>query len=107
MSCRKFNNFCKKHLKRDQENKHEAAFYNFHEVHSFESSPAPGDISFFMRDMKFSFHKTQSQKTICNTDIPRWKRVLDIVFILLILPLVLPLSVLIAALIYMVSDGPV
>jgi len=42
-----------------------------------------------------------------QTDIPRWKRILDIVFILLILPLVLPLAALIAILIRMVSDGPV
>jgi exopolysaccharide production protein ExoY len=42
-----------------------------------------------------------------QTDIPRWKRILDIVFILLILPFVLPLAALIAVLIRMVSDGPV
>jgi lipopolysaccharide/colanic/teichoic acid biosynthesis glycosyltransferase len=42
-----------------------------------------------------------------HTDIPRWKRTLDIVFILLILPLMLPLAALIAVLIRLVSDGPV
>ena len=42
-----------------------------------------------------------------HTDIPRWKRTLDIVVILLILPLVLPLAALIAVLIRLVSDGPV
>ena len=42
-----------------------------------------------------------------QTDIPRWKRTLDIVFILLILPLVLPLAALIVVLIRLVSDGPV
>lgn len=40
-------------------------------------------------------------------EIPRWKRVLDVVFILLILPVVLPLAVLIAMLIRLVSSGPV
>jgi exopolysaccharide production protein ExoY len=42
-----------------------------------------------------------------QTDVPRWKRILDIVFILLILPFVLPLAALIAVLIRLVSDGPV
>lgn len=40
-------------------------------------------------------------------EIPRWKRMLDIVFVLLILPLVLPLAVLVAVLIRVVSEGPV
>jgi Bacterial sugar transferase len=44
---------------------------------------------------------------IYPTEIPRWKRMLDVVFILLILPFALPLAVLIAVLIRMVSDGPV
>lgn len=39
--------------------------------------------------------------------VPRWKRILDIVFSLLALPLVLPLAAIIAALIRMVSEGPV
>ena len=42
-----------------------------------------------------------------HTDIPRWKRTLDIIVILLILPLVLPLAALIVVLIRLVSDGPV
>jgi lipopolysaccharide/colanic/teichoic acid biosynthesis glycosyltransferase len=57
--------------------------------------------------MKSSFHKTQSQKMICLAAIPRWKRMLDVVFILLILPVILPLAALIAMLIRMVSDGPI
>jgi lipopolysaccharide/colanic/teichoic acid biosynthesis glycosyltransferase len=40
-------------------------------------------------------------------EIPRWKRTLDVVFILLILPFGLPLAVLVAVLIQLVSDGPV
>jgi lipopolysaccharide/colanic/teichoic acid biosynthesis glycosyltransferase len=44
---------------------------------------------------------------ICPANIPRWKRTLDVVFILLALPLVLPLAILIGVLIRMVSDGPV
>ena len=43
----------------------------------------------------------------CPAEIPRWKRTLDVVFILLVLPVVLPLAVLIAVLIRMVSDGPI
>ena len=43
----------------------------------------------------------------CPANIPRWKRTLDVVFILLALPLVLPLAILVGVLIRMVSDGPV
>jgi len=43
----------------------------------------------------------------CPVQIPRWKRVLDIVFILLVLPLVLPVAVFVAVLIAMLSSGPV
>jgi lipopolysaccharide/colanic/teichoic acid biosynthesis glycosyltransferase len=57
--------------------------------------------------MKSTFHTAQSQNMTCQTEIPRWKRVLDIVFVLLILPVVLPLAAFIALLIRMVSDGPV
>ena len=60
-----------------------------------------------MRDMTSSFQKIQPLKAIRRVQIPRWKRALDVVFILLILPVVLPLSVLIALLIRMVSDGPI
>lgn len=42
-----------------------------------------------------------------HAEIPRWKRTLDIVFVLLILPVVLPLAALIAVLIRLVSAGPV
>ena len=40
-------------------------------------------------------------------EIPCWKRTLDVVFILLALPFVLPLAVLVAVLVRVVSDGPV
>jgi lipopolysaccharide/colanic/teichoic acid biosynthesis glycosyltransferase len=43
----------------------------------------------------------------CPAGIPRWKRTMDVVFVLLILPFVLPLAVLVAVLIRMVSPGPV
>jgi lipopolysaccharide/colanic/teichoic acid biosynthesis glycosyltransferase len=39
--------------------------------------------------------------------IPRWKRLLDVIFILLLLPVVLPLAISIAALIWLVSPGPI
>jgi lipopolysaccharide/colanic/teichoic acid biosynthesis glycosyltransferase len=39
--------------------------------------------------------------------IPRWKRTLDLFFILLTLPLVLPLSIFIGVLIWIVSPGPI
>jgi len=57
--------------------------------------------------MKFSFRQSQSQKMNCPAGIPRWKRTMDVVFVLLILPFVLPLVVLVAVLIRMVSTGPV
>jgi lipopolysaccharide/colanic/teichoic acid biosynthesis glycosyltransferase len=44
---------------------------------------------------------------LCPVKIPLWKRVLDVTLVLLALPVVLPLAVLIAALIRMVSAGPV
>ena len=57
--------------------------------------------------MNSSFNMAQSQKIIYSPEIPRWKRVLDIFFVLLILPVVLPLVVFIAVLIRLVSKGPV
>ena len=39
--------------------------------------------------------------------VPRWKRILDITLILIALPLLLPLMLVIALLIWVVSDGPV
>jgi len=57
--------------------------------------------------MRFTLHKIQSQNRPCPVEIPRWKRTLDVVFILLILPLVLPLAILVGVLIRMVSKGPV
>lgn len=59
------------------------------------------------RDMKVRIPKVQSQNMFCHAEIPRWKRVLDIVFVLLILPFVLPLALLVALLIRTVSEGPI
>src|SRR5258708_5496046 len=39
--------------------------------------------------------------------IPRWKRVLDITLVLMALPLVLPVMLLVAIMIRMVSTGPI
>jgi len=63
--------------------------------------------SLVRHDMKFFIRNDQSQKAICPAEIPRWKRILDIVFVVMILPVVLPLAVLVTLLIRMVSDGPV
>ncbi len=57
--------------------------------------------------MNFPFLKAQSLKMVYPVEIPRWKRMLDVVFVLLTLPVVLPLAVLVAVLIRMVSKGPV
>ena len=42
-----------------------------------------------------------------HVQIPRWKRVLDVAFVLLVLPLVLPMAAFIAVLVAMLSRGPV
>jgi len=65
--------------------------------------PAPS----LRHDMKFPVRKAQTENMTCPSEIPRWKRTLDVAIILLALPLVLPLVVLIAVLIRVVSDGPV
>jgi lipopolysaccharide/colanic/teichoic acid biosynthesis glycosyltransferase len=57
--------------------------------------------------MTLSSHKAPPQKMTHPAEIPRWKRTLDVVFILLTLPFVLPLAVCVAVLIRMVSAGPV
>jgi exopolysaccharide production protein ExoY len=64
-------------------------------------------VIFACYEMNFPFHKAQSLKMVYPVLIPRWKRSLDIVFVLLILPLVLPLAVLVAGLVRVVSKGPV
>jgi exopolysaccharide production protein ExoY len=51
--------------------------------------------------------ETSNLKMNCQTDIPRWKRILDILFVLMILPFVLPLAAFIAVLIRLVSAGPI
>jgi exopolysaccharide production protein ExoY len=61
----------------------------------------------FRRDMNSPFHKSQSLKMIYSVEIPRWKRVIDVVFVLLTLPIILPLAVLVAVVIRIVSEGPV
>jgi lipopolysaccharide/colanic/teichoic acid biosynthesis glycosyltransferase len=53
--------------------------------------------------MNSTNHKIQTQKA----GLPRWKRFLDAGFILLILPVLLPLTVLIVVIIRVVSTGPI
>ena len=43
----------------------------------------------------------------CTALVPRWKRALDIALVLLAMPLLLPLMLCIAVLIWVVSDGPI
>lgn len=59
--------------------------------------------------MHLTNKKQQSTETFPFTPIPipLWKRVLDIVIILFVLPLLLPLAVFVAALIRAVSTGPI
>ena len=51
--------------------------------------------------------KIQNQKPARRAEIPRWKRTLDTLLVLLALPLALPVGLLIAGLIRSVSAGPV
>jgi lipopolysaccharide/colanic/teichoic acid biosynthesis glycosyltransferase len=51
--------------------------------------------------------RIQIEKGHCALPIPRWKRILDVTLVLLSLPVVLPLMLCLAALIRMVSKGPV
>ena len=57
--------------------------------------------------MNFFFRQAQSRKMTCPSDIPRWKRTSDVVLVLLMLPFVLPVMLMVAGLIRLVSPGPV
>jgi exopolysaccharide production protein ExoY len=59
--------------------------------------------------MHLTNKKHQPMETFSFTParIPRWKRILDIVLILLALPLLLPLAAFVAVLIWAVSSGPI
>ena len=72
-------------------------FHNFNEYQPCEVKAAPDSSRFFIhQNMKSSFRKAQSQKMTHPAETPHWKRTLDVVFILLTLPFVLPLAVLVA-----------
>jgi lipopolysaccharide/colanic/teichoic acid biosynthesis glycosyltransferase len=85
---------------------HGSSIHNSYENYSHESK-AVLDTALFFNAMTPSSHKAPSQKMTRPAEIPRWKRTLDVVFILLTLPFVLPLAVCVAVLIRMVSAGPV
>jgi exopolysaccharide production protein ExoY len=57
--------------------------------------------------MNFSCNQNELNKGTGSVQIPRWKRALDAVIILLALPLVLPLAGLIGILIKLLSRGPI
>lgn len=59
--------------------------------------------------MDFQSEQNQSHEVSSNVPpwIPRWKRILDILIVLLTLPLVAPLAACVALLIRLVSHGPV
>lgn len=79
----------------------------FTDLTRYEYKPEPDKFCADTFDMRFSLNKVQSQTMPCLAEIPRWKRTLDVVFVLLTLPLVLPLAIFVGVLIRMVSDGPV
>jgi len=58
-------------------------------------------------DFKDANPRTTEDLPINPAWIPRWKRILDVSFILLALPLVIPVAAFVAVLIRMVSAGPV
>ncbi|HEY1787173.1 MAG TPA: sugar transferase [Verrucomicrobiae bacterium] len=57
--------------------------------------------------MNDSSYQNQLEGESGTIQIPRWKRVLDVLLILLVLPLVLPLAVLIGIFIMLVSPGSI
>lgn len=63
------------------------------------------DSTPFLRGQRFM--NPFSQNIEPEGGLPRWKRVLDISFILLMLPLLIPLAIAIAVIIRMVSNGPI
>jgi lipopolysaccharide/colanic/teichoic acid biosynthesis glycosyltransferase len=70
----------------------------------FGKSEVPIIITDTGKSMNSLNQKCQSEK---SEIIPRWKRVLDVTIIVLALPLLLPIAFIIAAIIRMVSPGPV
>jgi lipopolysaccharide/colanic/teichoic acid biosynthesis glycosyltransferase len=54
-----------------------------------------------------SCNRKQFESKVGSIQIPRWKRILDVFLILLVLPLALPMAVFIGVLIMLVSPGPV
>lgn len=57
--------------------------------------------------MPNSPHSNQPQNASYSVEIPSWKRVLDVVVVLSLLPLILPLALFIGLLIRIVSSGPI
>lgn len=57
--------------------------------------------------MNEPYNQNQLGREGSDIQIPRWKRVLDIFLILLVLPLVLPMAVFIGVVIMLVSPGPI
>ena len=49
----------------------------------------------------------REEASLAHSEVPRWKRALDITLIVLALPVLVPVMLFIALLIYVVSDGPV
>jgi lipopolysaccharide/colanic/teichoic acid biosynthesis glycosyltransferase len=86
---------------------HGAGIHKFYENHSHGVRALLVPAFPIRFAMKFHLHKVPPQNMTCPREIPRWKRTLDVVFILLTLPVTLPLAILVAVLIHMVSDGPV
>jgi lipopolysaccharide/colanic/teichoic acid biosynthesis glycosyltransferase len=80
---------------------------NLHASHSFRVKPFFTPALFLRDAMKYPFPKAVSLTKECPGGIPRWKRTLDVVFVLLTLPVVLPLALWVALLIRWVSKGPV
>jgi len=102
----KYEDRAKQIWKKTSSENHGSSIQNSYENHSLESK-AVLDTTPFLKPMTPSSHKALSQKMTRPAEIPRWKRTLDVVFILLTLPFVLPLAVCVAVLIRMVSAGPV
>ena len=54
-----------------------------------------------------AFPSSRCRRPVCLLGVPRWKRILDVAGVLLLLPVVVPLGLCVAILIRLLSNGPI
>src|SRR5579871_4204497 len=67
--------------------------------------------NFMVTEMPVKQNRNKGQadgvRPAIGTEVPRWKRILDVALVLLALPLLVPIMLVIAVIIWVVSDGPI